>query len=164
VATGAAPPAANPSRHPAPSACPPHEPCLRIAVWPSGGGCGAMAQALLGLAAEPLDAVQQRKSGQRSGVLGRRPIEEKKNEKRNAGQQSEPFDCHFIPSIAIGDAAVDERLGLGRYHGTSIVTRPLINLGELVVRASCIATDGGRTVEAAAAGGRKGEHRVHATR
>ena len=53
-----------------------------------------MAQALLGLAAEPLDAVQQRKSGQRSGVLGRRPVEKEKNEKRNAGQQSEPFDCH----------------------------------------------------------------------
>ena len=38
-----------------------------------------MAQALLGLAAEPLDAVQQRKSGQRSGVLGRRPVEKEKD-------------------------------------------------------------------------------------
>src|SRR5256885_15410822 len=93
-AKGAALPAANPARHPAPRACPPDEPCLRIAVWPPGGGYGALAQALLGLAAEPLDAVQQRKSGQRSGVLGRRPVEEEKNEKRDASQHGEPCDCN----------------------------------------------------------------------
>jgi len=45
-----------------------------------------MAQALVGLAADPLDAVQQRKSGQRSGIPGRRSVEEEKDEKRDAGR------------------------------------------------------------------------------
>src|SRR5438105_900939 len=35
--------AANSPHHPAPRACPPDEPCLRIAVWPPRGGGGAMA-------------------------------------------------------------------------------------------------------------------------
>src|SRR5712664_2535244 len=75
-----------------------------MAVRPTGGSRGAVAQAFLGLAADPLDPVQQREARQRSGIAGRRTVEEKKYEKGDAGQQGEPGDRH-MPFPAAGEAA-----------------------------------------------------------
>src|SRR5882672_4172919 len=90
--------AANSGRHAPPRPCPPDELRVRMAVRPARGGRGAMAQAFLGLAADPLDAVQQREAGQRSGIAWRPPVEEEKHEERDAGQHGEPGDRHITLS------------------------------------------------------------------
>src|SRR6266404_930659 len=87
--------AANSGRHAPPRPGPPDEFRFRMAVRPTRSSRGAMAQAFLGLAADPLDAVQQRESRQRSRIAGRRPVEEKKHEYGDAGQQGKPGERHI---------------------------------------------------------------------
>src|SRR5207248_6352620 len=74
---------------------PPDELRFRMAVRPTRGGRGAVAQALLGFAADPLDAVQQREAGKRPGIARRCTVEEEKYEEGNAGQQGEPSEHHI---------------------------------------------------------------------
>jgi len=76
-----------------------------MAVRPTRGGGRAVAQAFLGLAAEPLNTVQQRESRERSGIAGRRTVEEEKHEKGDAGQQGEPGERHIPSRVASGEAA-----------------------------------------------------------
>src|SRR6267378_2588547 len=87
--------AANSGRHAPPRPGPPDEFRFRMAVRPTRSSRGAMAQAFLGLAADPLDAVQQREARQRSGIAGRRPGEEEKHQEGDAGQRGEPGERHI---------------------------------------------------------------------
>ncbi len=80
--------------HPVPRPRPPDELRVRPAVRPARGAGGAIAQALLGLAPDPLHAVQQRQPRQRSGIPARGSVEEKKGEQGDAGDRREPCDCH----------------------------------------------------------------------
>src|SRR6267143_4970951 len=91
-------------RHAAPGPCPPDELRFRMAVRPTRSSGGAVAQAFLGLAADPLDPVQQREARERSGIAGRRTVEEEKHEKGDASQQGEPGDRHMPSQVASEEA------------------------------------------------------------
>src|SRR6267378_7638417 len=75
-----------------------------MAVRPTRSSGGAVAQAFLGLAADPLDPVQQREARERSGIAGRRTVEEEKHEKGDASQQGEPGDRHMPSQVASEEA------------------------------------------------------------
>src|SRR5256886_12009228 len=70
--------------HPAPRPRPPDKLRVRPAVRPARGAGSAIAQALLGLAPDPLHAVQQRQPRLRSGIPARRSAAEKKAEHGDA--------------------------------------------------------------------------------
>src|SRR2546427_168967 len=49
-------------------------------------------------------AMQQRQARERSGIAGRRTVEEEKHEKGDAGQQGEPGDRHMPSQVASEEA------------------------------------------------------------
>ncbi len=68
-----------------------------------------MAKALFGLAADPLDAVQQRESCERSGIGGRRTVEEENQAQEQDGANGDPG------SVALPERLRRRRSGLDQH-------------------------------------------------